>query len=111
MNRCERLQSYYGTINVVQVAEWFLIHDKKLFNKNIRNYRESSDVNEGIRKVLKENPRDFVYFNNGLKALCNKITRKTAKRAHPVSSGMCSPGSRSHDKVFFWFELSEGWPL
>ncbi len=30
-------------------------------------------------------------------------------RAHPVSSGMCSPGSRSHDKVFFWFELSEGW--
>ncbi len=31
--------------------------------------------------------------------------------AHPVSSGMGSPGSRSHDKVFFGFELSEGWPL
>lgn len=33
-------------------------------------------MNQGIKTVLKEEPENFFYYNNGIKLLCKKITRK-----------------------------------
>lgn len=38
----------------------------------------NSDVNQGIKEVLRTEPEKFFYYNNGVKLLCRKITRKAA---------------------------------
>lgn len=38
----------------------------------------STDVNQGIKEVLRTEPEKFFYYNNGVKLLCRKITRKAA---------------------------------
>lgn len=71
-------KAYYGTIPVSAVGEWYKQFGTKLFNKNIRYYKGNTDVNQGIRDVLKNEPDKFFYYNNGIKILCNKITKKAA---------------------------------
>lgn len=72
------LKAYYGTISAAAVGDWYIRFGNKLFDKNIRYYKGSTDVNDGITKVLNEEVENFFYYNNGIKLLCKKITRKTA---------------------------------
>lgn len=51
-------------------------HGNQLFDKNIRYYKGSTEVNQGIKTVLKTEPEKFFYYNNGIKILCRKIIRK-----------------------------------
>lgn len=74
----EPLKAYYGTIPAAALGEWFSQFGNHLFAKNIRFYKGSTDVNQGMRKVLLDSPENFFYYNNGIKILCNKITRKAA---------------------------------
>lgn len=67
---------YYGLVPAVAVGEWFHNHGNKLFAKNLRYYKGRTDVNDGINAVLENEPENFVYYNNGIKLLCEKITRK-----------------------------------
>lgn len=53
-----------------------------MFAKNIRYYKGSTEVNQGIKEVLKTQPEKFFYYNNGIKLLCKKITKKL-----PYSTG------------------------
>ena len=46
--------------------------------KIIRYYKGSTDVNQGIRDVLTKEPDKFFYYNNGIKILCQRITKKAA---------------------------------
>ncbi|SHF58294.1 AIPR protein [Lactonifactor longoviformis DSM 17459] len=69
-------KAYYGTIPVSAVGEWYNQYGNRLFAKNIRYYKGSTEVNQGIRDVLKNNPEKFFYYNNGIKILCKKITKK-----------------------------------
>ena len=46
--------------------------------KNIRYFKGDTEVNSGIMKCLKESPEKFCYYNNGIKIIANKITRKLA---------------------------------
>lgn len=71
-------KAYYGTIPASAIGEWYMQHGNHLFDKNIRYYKGSTDVNQGIKDVLKNEPENFFYYNNGIKILCNKITRKAA---------------------------------
>ncbi|MCI9674360.1 MAG: hypothetical protein HFH06_01135 [Lachnospiraceae bacterium] len=72
------LKAYYGTIPVSAVGEWYSQYGNRLFAKNIRYYKGSTDVNQGIKEVLKTEPERFFYYNNGIKILCKKITKKVA---------------------------------
>ena len=72
------LKAYYGTISAAAVGDWYMRFGNKPFDKNIRYYKGSTDVNDGITRVLKEEVENFFYYNNGIKLLCKKITRKTA---------------------------------
>lgn len=71
-------KAYYGTIPVSAVGEWYNQYGNKLFAKNIRYYKGSTEVNQGIKEVLKNSPDKFFYYNNGVKILCKKITKKAA---------------------------------
>ena len=71
-------KAYYGTIPVAAIGEWFMQYGNRLFAKNIRYYKGSTEVNQGIKEVLKNEPDKFFYYNNGIKILCKKITKKAA---------------------------------
>lgn len=71
-------KAYYGTIPVAAVGEWYKQYGNRLFAKNIRYYKGSTEVNQGIKEALKNEPDKFFYYNNGIKVLCKKITKKAA---------------------------------
>ena len=70
--------AYYGTIKGSTLAGWHKTYGNRLFDRNIRFYKGHTDVNDGMKKAVQEAPEDFFYFNNGVKALCSKISRKAA---------------------------------
>lgn len=71
-------KAYYGTIPASAIGEWYSQYGNRLFAKNIRYYKGSTEVNQGIKNVLKTEPDKFFYYNNGIKLLCKKITKKVA---------------------------------
>ena len=71
--------AYYGTVSAVAVGEWYNTYGNFLFEKNIRFYKGNTEINEGMKKVLLQEPEKFYYYNNGLKLLCRKIQRKAKK--------------------------------
>ncbi|MDY6290049.1 MAG: AIPR family protein [Succiniclasticum sp.] len=71
-------KAYYGTIPVSVVGEWYGKYGNRLFAKNIRYYKGSTMVNQGIKEVLKNEPQNFYYYNNGIKILCKNITKNIA---------------------------------
>lgn len=79
--------SYYGMISAVAIGEWFKQYGNKLFAKNLRFYKGRTEVNEGIRKVLMDEPENFFYYNNGIKLLCQRIIRK-AKNSTNNTTGI-----------------------
>lgn len=79
--------SYYGTISAATVGEWYKNFGNALFAKNIRFYKGNTDVNEGMKKVLLQEPDKFYYYNNGIKLLCKSIRRK-AKDSTTNATGL-----------------------
>lgn len=77
----EPYKAYYGTIPASALGEWYQLYGNRLFAKNIRYYKGSTEVNQGIKEVLRTEPEKFFYYNNGVKILCHKITRKAAYSA------------------------------
>ena len=69
-------KAYYGTIPVAAIGEWYNQYGNRLLLLAIRYYKGSTDVNKGIREVLKNEPEKFFYYNNGIKLLCKKITER-----------------------------------
>lgn len=73
----EPVRAYYGQISASDLASLSKKYGHKLFSKNIRMFLGGdSSVNRGIVDTLSENPAHFWYFNNGVTALANNITRK-----------------------------------
>lgn len=79
--------SYYGTITASTIGKWYQEYGNKLFAKNIRFYKGNTDVNEGIKRVLLQEPENFFYYNNGIKILCKKVHRK-ARESTNTSTGL-----------------------
>lgn len=48
--------AYYGTVSAVAVGEWYNTYGNFLFEKNIRFYKGNTEVNEGMKKVLLQEP-------------------------------------------------------
>ena len=81
--------SYYGIVSAAAVGEWYRIYGNSLFAKNIRFYKGNTEVNDGIKRVLLNEPEKFVYYNNGIKLLCNSIVRKV-KSSTTTATGLFS---------------------
>lgn len=46
-------RAYYGTLPASAVGEWYYQYGNRLFAKNIRYYKGSTEVNQGMKDVLK----------------------------------------------------------
>lgn len=74
----EKIRGYYGTINAGQIAGWWQEYGNDLLDKNIRFFKGSTDVNAGMKQMLITQPEKFQYYNNGIKVIAKKATRKLA---------------------------------
>jgi hypothetical protein len=66
-------RAFYGVMRVRDLAALYIEYDHALVRENIRRYRGSSRVNAEITKTLLEAHEHFVYFNNGVTLLCDKV--------------------------------------
>lgn len=64
---------YYGVTSAKQIAELREKFGIELLQRNIRNFKKNTDVNNGIMKVLEDEPENFYLFNNGIKIIAEKI--------------------------------------
>ena len=72
----ENANAYYGIVNASYIAELWKKYDIRLLAQNIRFFKGNSNVNNGIKNVLLTELQNFVYYNNGIKIIANKIERK-----------------------------------
>lgn len=68
--------AYYGQVEAADIAKWWADHQQMLFAKNLRKFTGSTDVNEGIKQTLVNDPSKFWYFNNGVTILCSSLKKK-----------------------------------
>jgi AIPR protein len=66
--------AFYGLVGADQLAALYAQHGKTLFEKNIRHYLGAQPVNQAIAETVRVRPAELFYLNNGLTAVCSKIT-------------------------------------
>lgn len=76
----EPYKAYYGQVDLEDIATWgkFGPH---LYARNIRGFKGSTDVNEGIIATIRNSPQNFWYFNNGITVVASKV------KPQPLGSG------------------------
>jgi hypothetical protein len=68
--------AYYGQVAIADVARWWEDHNPRLFAPNLRMFLGETEVNQGLLDTLRNAPDHFWYFNNGITALCGRISKK-----------------------------------
>lgn len=71
--------TYYGLMSASELATLWKDNRKKLFAENLRSFIGISEINSGILNTIEQEPDHFVYFNNGVTALCSEIIPVPAK--------------------------------
>lgn len=78
----EPRKTYFGFVPVSELVRLHNKHDKALYAKNIRTFLgQTTDVNKAIQNTLTNDPEKFVYLNNGVTALCERIDPKNNSKA------------------------------
>lgn len=67
-------RAFYGLVRASELASLYQQHNKLLFQKNIRYYLGTQDVNLAIAETVKEKPSELFYLNNGLTITCSEIS-------------------------------------
>lgn len=67
-------RAFYGLVKASELASLYQQHNKSLFEKNIRYYLGTEDVNLAIAETIKEQPSELFYLNNGLTITCSAIS-------------------------------------
>ena len=83
----EPYEAYYGTMSVVEIAEWYDEYGRTLFAKNIRDSLDLTEVNAGITETLLSSPERFWYFNNGITVLCDSVGKTPRFASAPGGVG------------------------
>lgn len=68
-------RAVYGRISARQLADWSRRHGAALVERNLRRFKGSTDVNEGLSVTLREQAQHFFYFNNGVTLLCDSFAQ------------------------------------
>jgi hypothetical protein len=71
----EPYRAYYGQVDAADIVTWGKFGDH-LYHKNIRGFKGSTDVNDGIVNTIKNNPENLLYFNNGVTILCSELDKQ-----------------------------------
>lgn len=67
--------AFYGLVSIEEIARWWVDHNRRLFERNIRQVLGVTDINAEIRAWLESNPELFVYFNNGITIVADSVTK------------------------------------
>jgi hypothetical protein len=67
-------EAFYGQMKLSDVAEW-AGHGKTLFDRNLRFYRGSTEVNDAMERTISDASERFWYFNNGITILCQSVKK------------------------------------
>jgi len=75
----------HGIVAINDLVKLHNEHSKALYEKNIRYFLGSkkSQINSAIKSTLETQPENFLYLNNGVTAICDKLNPK-------------NPNSKSH---------------
>jgi hypothetical protein len=68
-------RAVYGRVTARQLADWQRRHGPALVERNLRRYKGSTDVNDGLAQTLREQAPHFFYFNNGVTLLCESFSQ------------------------------------
>lgn len=75
--------TYFGLIQLNELVKLHQKHGKALYAKNIRTFLgQQTDVNVSIRQSLSSNPKEFLFLNNGVAALCQDVEQKGTNPSH-----------------------------
>lgn len=69
----EPYSAYYGQVDLKDVSKWGE-YGQRLYDKNIRGFKGSTEVNEAIMNTVRKKPQNFWYFNNGITVVAEKVT-------------------------------------
>jgi hypothetical protein len=73
--------AYCGTIDGLQLKEWWTKHGKRVVAANIRHSLGATDVNTQIRQTASSTPEKFWYFNNGITLVAEDVAKAPAGAA------------------------------
>lgn len=71
----EPYEAYYGLIDGATLARWYEEHGGRLFDSNLRKALGNTATNAAISDTATGSPEQFWYFNNGVTALCEKVSK------------------------------------
>ncbi|MEN8132261.1 MAG: AIPR family protein [Pseudomonadota bacterium] len=66
-------RGFYGRMSAKSLAKMKQHYGDRIVEKNIRRFKGSTVVNEGMLNTLGEEANHFFYFNNGVTFLCSTI--------------------------------------
>lgn len=66
---------YFGLVKATDLVGLYKKYGNSIFSSNIRYFKGDTKVNEGIIDVISNKPSKFILYNNGVKAICESITR------------------------------------
>lgn len=66
-------KAFYGLVKASDLAVLYQQYGKRLFEKNIRYYLGTEDVNSAIAETVRDQPSELFYLNNGLTITCSKV--------------------------------------
>ena len=69
-------RAYYGRMSARRLTELWQVYQDQLVERNIRRFKGSTTVNEGLQATLHDEPSHFFYFNNGVTFLCTSIQQQ-----------------------------------
>lgn len=81
----EPYAAFYGVVDGASVAKWYLDHGGRLFDDNLRKALGYTSVNSELLETIESEPENFWYFNNGITALCDSVSKTGKGGASRVS--------------------------
>ena len=88
----EPYETIYGLVRLRDIAALHKQHGKRLISANIRGYKGDTEVNGRIVATLRDEPRHFLYLNNGLTAYCERLEVNNLDRADPLRKRLTARG-------------------
>jgi len=77
LTKGEKWEAFVTALPASELYDVYRTHSAALFSANVRDYLGSrasaSNINNSIKRTVKEHPDNFWVYNNGITALTNKI--------------------------------------
>jgi hypothetical protein len=73
------IDTWAFSMSDLAVAGLFQRAGVRLFARNIRGFLGNTEINEGMRATLKDEPEYFWYYNNGITIVCDEAKQESSR--------------------------------